>query len=52
MSPRSSYLFRQVWWSPRRRKSFEKRREKTRMRREDIVGMKTDLTSLVTVRYS
>jgi len=40
-------FLRQVWWTAGKRKSFERRREKTKMReRRDIVSQKTDLTSL------
>ena len=43
-------FLRQVWWTAGKRKSFERRREKTKMReRRGIVSQKTDLTSLFIV---
>ena len=40
-------FLRQVWWTAGKRKYFERRRGKTKMReRRGIVSLKTDLTSL------
>ena len=40
-------FLRQVWWATGKRKGFERRRGKTKMReRRGILGLKTDLTSL------
>ena len=44
-------FLRQVWWAAGKRKSFEGRREKTKMRgRRGIVSLKSDLTSLFILR--
>ena len=41
-------FLRQVWWAAKKRKGFERRRGKTKMReRRDTVSVKTDLTLFI-----